>query len=212
MDKEYHTKADLSDYVEREINLITPFFRLTKKMGIIFSALLIISFSYSVFKLVSWGLSQTDPFANLSFGFSFILMLLELDCLICMFPAFFKQEYSLLTFILIAFFATSLINKDYFTSINIFWFFISFKLWVPAVERGKIRYQEYCVNLRENSHSEESLVYKVPELTVSQDAQNGYAPPIDNSNLFKKKSIYDEDIELVDMNKVFKTKNNDPEQ
>ncbi|MCQ2531865.1 MAG: hypothetical protein MJ093_04075 [Saccharofermentans sp.] len=212
MDKEYHTKADLSDYVEREINLITTFFRLTKKMGIIFSALLILSFFYSVFKLVSWGLSQIDPFANLSFGFSFILMLLELNCLICMFPAFIKQEYSLLAFILLTFFATSLLNNDYFTSLIILWFFISFKLWVPAVERGKLRYQEYCVNLRENSHSEESFIYKVPELTVSQDAQNGYAPPIDNSDLFKKKSIYDENIELVDMNKVFKTKNNDPEQ
>lgn len=212
MENNYHTKADLSDYVEREIKLISPFFRLTKKVSIVFITLLLLSFSYYTYKIITTALSLNDPFANFSFDFIFIVMLLELNCLICMFPAFVKKEYSLFSFILITFFATSLINKHFVISILILWLFISFKLWLPAVNRGKLKYHEYCSNSRINKNKEDSIIYAIPELTVSIDAKNGYAPPIDNSNLFKKKSIYDEDIEQIDINKIFKPKNNDPEQ
>lgn len=103
MENNYHTKADLSDYVEREIKLISPFFRLTKKVSIVFITLLLLSFSYYTYELIATALSLNDPFANFSFDFKFIAMLLELNCLICMFLAFVKKEYSLFSFILITF-------------------------------------------------------------------------------------------------------------
>lgn len=209
---QYHTQADLSDYIDREIKLINPFFRLTKKSGLIASLLLIITFAYYVFKLIAAGIALRDPFADFGFGYRFIVMLIELDCIICLFPSFFKKEYSMLKFILVFLFISSILINHYIISIIAFWCFISVSLVLPAVQKGKLKYSEYCANARYIGAQEDNLIYKIPELTESADVNNGYAPPIDNSNLFKKKSIFDEEIELVDMDKVFKAKNNDPEQ
>ncbi|MCQ2527601.1 MAG: hypothetical protein MJ108_00625 [Saccharofermentans sp.] len=212
MDKNYHTKADLSDYIDRETKLITPFFRLTKRSGLIASILLILSFAYSAIMLILSGIKLDDPFAEFSFSIPFIILLIEFDCIVCMFPAFFKKEYSLLKFILISLAVVSVFNKDFITILIAIWIFISLTILISAENKAKLKYNEYCSNNRLSKSKEESFIYTNPDLTASVDAHNGYAPPIDNSNLFKKKSIYDEDIDLVDMNQVFKPHKNDPEQ
>lgn len=212
MEKIYHTKADLSDYIDRETKLITPIFRLTKKSGLISSIFLIISFCYSVIRLILFGMNLEDPFADFSFSIPFIILLIEFDCIVCLFPSFIKKEYSLLKFILIFLAGVSVFNKDIITIIIAIWMFISLSLLIPAENRAKLKYNEYCSINRINKAKEESFIYTNPDLTVSVDAKNGYAPPIDNSNLFKKKIFYDEDIDLVDMNKVFKPHKNDQEQ
>ena len=204
MENKYHTKAELSDYIDREMKLISPFFRLTKIRGLILSILLVTSFTFSIYKLVILGLSLEDPFAHFSFSIPFIILLIELDCIICIFPSFIKQEFHFLQFILLSLVIVPLFNKDFITSLISLWMFISLKLAIPTINRAKIKYAEYK-NKDNNSH-DESIIYQIPELTESIDYKNGYAPPIDNSNLFKKKSIYDEEIDLVDMDKVFKKK------
>ena len=211
MEDKYHNNADLSDYIDREMNLITPLFRLTRKSGIIVGVLLVISFLYSIYKLVSWGITMEDPFANISFGLTFVVLLIELDCVVCLFPAFFKKEYTLLRFILIFLFIFSIIEKNYVTPIITLWMFIALTFALKSENKARIKYAEHCSSVRISQSKEDNFIYRNPDLLVSEDSKNGFAPPIDNSNLFRKKSIYDEDIDLIDMDKVFK-KTNDPEQ